>query len=206
MPSSFSASLRFELQFNGENVNTWGIKLNTALQRVDFAIAGRAVVPLSGVPYSLTTSNLSDDQARASTLEFTGTGATVTIPSVPKRYTIQNACLTGQVIITTGSGRTVAIDPGDNVDITCDGTNVEPIGYAVDGVLVSTKDYIAAQALSGLAGAPSVVGNAGKFNYTDGASMYWKYVYLADIPDYASDQATRAQEAEDTAFIFSQFF
>ena len=48
MPSSWSPSLRFELQFTGENINLWGEKLNAALTRVDTAIAGWLVKPLTG--------------------------------------------------------------------------------------------------------------------------------------------------------------
>ena len=40
MPSSWSASLRFELQFTGENINLWGDKLNVVLQHADYAVAG----------------------------------------------------------------------------------------------------------------------------------------------------------------------
>ena len=46
MPSSYSASLRLELQAAGENLNTWGApRLNNVIARMDKAIAGRAVVP-----------------------------------------------------------------------------------------------------------------------------------------------------------------
>jgi hypothetical protein len=111
MPSSFSASLRFELQFTGENTNTWGVKLNTALSRVDFAVAGRASIALSGTPYILTVSNLSDDEARASTLEFTGVGTTVTIRASPRN--------TPSKLLRLGSG-----DPDDGGgDHGCDRSN-----------------------------------------------------------------------------------
>ena len=50
MPSSWSSSLRFELQFTGENINLWGDKLDATLSRVDDAIAGYVAVPISGAP------------------------------------------------------------------------------------------------------------------------------------------------------------
>ena len=40
MPSSWSPSLRFELQFTGENINLWGDKLNAVLGHADYAVAG----------------------------------------------------------------------------------------------------------------------------------------------------------------------
>ena len=46
MPSSWSSSLRFELQFTGENINLWGDKLNAVLAHADFAVAGWLNKPL----------------------------------------------------------------------------------------------------------------------------------------------------------------
>lgn len=195
MPSSYSTSLRFELQFTGENVNTWGVRLNSALSRIDKAIAGRAVVALTGSNYSLTTSNTADDEARAAVLEFTGTGGVlVTIPSVPKKYTVQNSS-SGVVTITTGSGLTVPVDVGDVIQITCDGTNVEPIGYAVGGILLSTKDYITQAILAVTGSLPAAAGNVGKYLYSNGATWLPRAPVVADITDYASDQATKAAAA-----------
>jgi hypothetical protein len=82
------------------------------------------------------------------------------------------------VILTTGAGTTVAIDPTDIVDVVCDGSNVEAVGF--NGLPL--KDYIAAQALSAVAGQPSVIGNNGKYQKTDGVSAYWDFVYVADVP------------------------
>jgi len=93
MPSSWSPSLRFELQFTGENINLWGEKLNTALTRVDTAIAGWLVKPLTGST-SLSAVNDGPDEARAAMIRFTGAltePATVSIPAVSKAYLIWNA-------------------------------------------------------------------------------------------------------------------
>jgi hypothetical protein len=85
MPSSWSPSLRFELQFTGENINLWGDKLNTVLTHADYAIAGWLTKALTTSPYALTTANAPDDEARAAMIKFTGTGAfQVTIPAVSK--------------------------------------------------------------------------------------------------------------------------
>jgi microcystin-dependent protein len=132
MPSSYTASLRFELQAQGENPNTWGQpKLNNLFTRLDFAIAGMFTKALTG-DYTLTSSNSADDEARAAMLKFTGAGAgpfTITIPSVPKEYKVWNACTSASVVITTGAGATVTIQPTEIAEIICDGSNVKATGY-----------------------------------------------------------------------------
>lgn len=187
MPSSWSASLRFELQFSGENINLWGDKLNAVLAHADYAVAGYLTKALTTSPYQLTTANAADDEARAAMLKFTGTGAfTVTIPSLSKSYLIWNAC-TGIVTISTGAGATVAIDPGDKVLVFCDGSAVQTPGYGG----LSIKDYIAAVGAS--AGAvPSPLGNANKYLWSDGTNVTWRTPTVADIPNYAAQTNKRA--------------
>ena len=158
MPSSYTASLRFEQQFTGENTNTWGQRLNTLFGRADFSIAGQATIPLTGVPYALTSSNTADDEARASTLIFTGTGgSTVTIPSVPKSYIVHNK--TAAAVTLTAGGLSLPVDAGDIVPVRCNGSDVLPgVGYADSGGnLLSLKQYIAAQALAAGTGASALV-------------------------------------------------
>jgi microcystin-dependent protein len=132
MPSSYTASLRLELQAQGENPNSWGQpKLNNLFTRVDFAIAGMFTKALTG-DYTLTSSNSADDEARAAILKFTGAGAgpfTITIPSVSKEYKVENACTSASVVITTGAGATVTIQPTEIAEIICDGSNVKATGY-----------------------------------------------------------------------------
>src|SRR3569833_1296827 len=131
MPSSYSASLRFELQFTGENVNTWGSRLNLALSRVDFSIAGVSTINTDGGTYVLSSSNTADDEARAATLIFTGLGGAVNIPSVPKHYRLVSRA-SAAVTVTAGSAA-VPVDAGDVVDAVCDGSAVIPLGYRDSG-------------------------------------------------------------------------
>ena len=63
MPSSYTSSLRFELQFTGENLNLWGDKLNAALSRADDAIGGWLTKALTA-DYTLATANGAADEAR----------------------------------------------------------------------------------------------------------------------------------------------
>jgi len=180
MPSSWSPSLRFELQFTGENINLWGDKLNTVLSHADYAVAGWLIKPLTG-DYALTTANAGDDQARAAMLKFTGAlavEATITIPAVSKSYFVFNAT-NRTLVFTTGAGATVTVDAGDRASIFCDGANVLTPGYGAYDI----KTYIAAMSAS--AGAvPGVTGNAGRFLYTDGASAFWRTPSSADLSDY----------------------
>lgn len=191
MPSSYTVRHRFEKQFTGENRSTWGQKLNTVIDRLDFALGGIALVALSG-HYTLSSSNTADDEARAAVLAFTGTGGnTVTIPAVQKTYTVWNATA-GQVTLTTGAGSTVTVDRGDVVQVFTDGTDVKPLGYRdAGGNLLSIKQYIDAVVLGTLSGLPSVSGNAGKYMYTNGSSALWRQAVVADVSDYAADQTTR---------------
>lgn len=185
MASSYSTSLRFELQFTGDNINVWGAKLSNTLARVDDAIAGYVAIAITG-DYTLTSTNdnSATDQARRAHLKLTGTPATnftITLPSVSKSYRVWNAT-TKTATFSLGGGTTAAVESGDKLDIWSDGTGVY---HAVSFGAYNLKDYIAAQTAS--AGAvPGVAGNAGKFLYTDGASAYWKAVNTTDLGDYAT--------------------
>lgn len=183
MPSSWTASGRLEKQFPGENISLWGDKLDVVLDRVDYLVCGWLTKALVSTPYSLTTANAGDDEARAAMLKFTGGAGpwVVQIPPVPKTYFIWNAT-TGAVTITTGSGATIAIDTGDKVLIKCDGANVVTPGYGG----LSIKDYIAAAVLGATGSLPAVTGNAGKYVYTDGVSSFWRQPRTSDLLDYAT--------------------
>lgn len=183
MPSSWSPSLRFELQFTGENINLWGDKLNTVLSHADYAVAGWLTKPLTGNT-SLTTANAGDDEARAAMLKFTGGAGpfTVTIPAVSKTYLVWNAC-GGPVSLTTGAGPGVTVDPGDLVWVATDGSSVKTPGYGGSSI----KDWVSAVAWTYNAGAlPAQSGNAGKFVRTDGSAASWQAIGTADLSDYAT--------------------
>lgn len=182
MPSSWTSSLRLEQQFTGENINTWGDRLNVALRHADQAVAGWLTKPLTG-PATLSTLNGADDEARAATIKFTGGAGpfTVTLPAVSKTYLIWNACA-GAVTLSTGAGATVTVDPGDIVWVSCDGSAVKTPGYGG----VSIKDWVSGVAWSYNAGnLPAQAGNAGKFVRTDGSTASWQALSTADLTDYA---------------------
>ncbi|MBS0359822.1 MAG: hypothetical protein JSR98_00470 [Proteobacteria bacterium] len=200
MPSSWSSSLRFELQFTGENINLWGDKLNAVLQHADYAVAGWLAKPLTG-DYTLTTANAGDDEARAAMIKFTGAGPfTVTIPSVSKRYDIWNAC-TGAVTITTGAGATVTGQPGEVAAVICNGADVvrsqgtafggqrltgvaDPVG-AQDAATKAYADNLAFTANAGIlpGQGPSTNGWA---LFSNGSSAFWKQIVSTDFSDFNS--------------------
>lgn len=178
MPSTYTTSLRLEMQAAGENLNTWGApKLNNVISRIDQAIAGRSAIELAGDKV-LTSANSADDEARRAILDFTGAGpATVTLPSVSKLYLVRNAA-TGTVTLTTGAGAVAAVDAGDVTVVACDGTNVFPLGVGGQGL----KAYVEGVAWSYNAGAlPAQAGNAGKFVRTDGETAAWASLEAADV-------------------------
>lgn len=202
MPSSWSASIRLELQFTGENINLWGDKLNAVLRHADFAIAGWTTKALTG-DYTLTTANAGDDEARAQILKFTGAGPfTVTIPSVTKTYDVWNAC-SAVVTVSTGAGTTVAVNPGEVARVICDGSNVKRSqgtdfgAQKVTGVAdptnpqdAATKAYADALAFTANAGIlPGQVGNNGKYLTTNGATASWGSIDGSNIPNFSASAA-----------------
>ncbi|HET9160634.1 MAG TPA: hypothetical protein VFN88_08480 [Caulobacteraceae bacterium] len=196
MPSSWSSSLRFELQFTGENVNLWGDKLNAVLQHADYAAAGWLTKVLTA-DTALSVANAADDEARAAMVKFTGAGAfTVTIPSVSKHYVVWNAC-SGALNVTTGAGAAATILAGEKVALICDGAGVwrvQPTDFAAQRLTsladpvapqdAATKAYADNLAFTANAGVlPGQTGNAGKFLTTDGVSAGWSTV----SPDQAGN-------------------
>lgn len=208
MPSSYTASLRFELQFTGENINLWGSLLNGAITRIDTSVAGWFTKALTG-NYTLTTANGTADEARNAMLKFTGTGAfTVTIPAVSKRYDVWNAC-TDVLTVSNGSA-SVTVLVGEKVSVITDGSGniarVQPTDFGgatltsvtrVTGLSTpsansdaATKKYVDDTAFAAQSGIlPGQTGNADKVLGTDGSVAGWVYAVkaasgLATMSDY----------------------
>lgn len=190
MPSNYTVSLRFEMQGIGENLNTWGVRLNNALKRIDAAVAGMAPIALAGVDYTLSSSNTADDEARAAILNLTGIGGcAVIVPAVSKLYMVRNST-NGPVTITTGAGATVILAVGDAMMVFCDGVGVSPQllgGLTFKAALDNLRAYVDAQAWGAQAGIlPGQAGNAGGFLVTNGVTPSWRKLTVADIEDLAT--------------------
>jgi hypothetical protein len=129
MASTYSTSLRIQLIGTGDQSGTWGTTTNNNLGTlIEQAITGYQVISVAGLSaYTLTSFNGIPDEARNAVLEFTGAlsgNCTVTAPAVPKSYFIQNSTAGGHnIIITTGTGSTVVIPPGQVFNVYSDGTN-----------------------------------------------------------------------------------
>lgn len=220
MPSSYSTSLRLNLQNTGENSNTWGTLLNSgALSLIDSALAGWTTIALTG-NLTLTASNGAADQARSAMLKFTGTGAfTVTVPAVSKAYDIINAC-TGVLTVTNGS-TSVTVQPGEQVRVGTDGNanfyRIQPTDFGSQRITsvgtptansdAATKLYVDNTAFSAAGGTlPGQGGNAGKFITTDGTVASWAAPTVAQISDYVTDQAARAAQLQSFAMCMALLF
>jgi hypothetical protein len=176
VPSSFTPLNRFEEQNPGENLNTWGSKLNAdTIALIDFAISGRTALTPSG-PITLTTANGAADQGRSAILDLTsGTGGTITIPALSHVYQVHNNC-SGNAVFTTGSGISATVEPGSLATVICDGTNCYRFADAADiaVALAAAEAYTDAAAFSSASGnLPGQGGNAGKFLVTNGTSPSW---------------------------------
>lgn len=95
MPSSYTTRIRLEKQADGENANTWGLRLNNnVIDLVDEAIAGFKQIDVSAATsIELTNLNGQTDQSRNFGLEFVGAisaDVTVTMPAEEKIYFVRN--------------------------------------------------------------------------------------------------------------------
>ena len=179
MPSTYTTNNRLEMQNPGENLNTWGAKLNndtTAL--IDFSLSGVVALAPSG-PVTLSTANGTPDQARAAILNCTGgSGGTLTIPAVSHVYQVRNNC-TGGVIFTTGSGVTATVEAGSSATVICDGANCYRFADAADIAAAQAAAEAYALSLSFAASGgqlPGQAGNAGNVLSTNGSTALWTSV------------------------------
>lgn len=185
MPSSFTDSNRLDLQQTGENLNTWGVRLNDgAFRPIDFALDGVVTVANAG-PTVLTTANGAPDQARARTINVTASApATITIPSVSKLYVVRAA--NASVSITNGSSL-VTLPAGSVSWIVTDGSAIwqvrttdlagsrlQNVGVPTAATDAATRLYVDQTAFQMAAGnLPGQAGNAGKALVTDGTNISW---------------------------------
>lgn len=181
MPSTPTTRNRLEKQETGENEDAWGDILNDAvIALIDAGMDGWAIYALSGSK-TLTSVNYEADEARMRVQSLSsGTGGTVTVPSVEKWYWVLNTT-SGDVVVTTGSGATATVPSTGNMAVFCDGTNCRLMRdqavylagklYA-DGLNTAMTTYVNEQISSVVAGGlPTPV--AGKFLTNDGTTFFW---------------------------------
>lgn len=193
MPSTYSSRLRLNFQAPGDNLNTWGLVLNTDDQLLEDAIAKRVAFALSG-PKTLTTANGADDEARSAFLDVTsGSGGAITIPAVEKLYTVRNGA-SGDVSITTGGATNATVKPGEVGWVVSDGANVRRVqftdylgaritgvGTPVNSTDAVTKAYADALAFNEVNLPGQGPGTAGAFLKSDGTNAGWAGIVVADV-------------------------
>lgn len=129
MASTYTTRLRLEKQGDGENPNSWGLRLNqNVIDLVDQAVGGYAVVSVSSVAVTLTEVNGATDQSRNASLEFAGTltaDVTVLVPEVEKLYFIrENTTGSFGVKLKTNTGSAISLQQSTNILVACDGSEL----------------------------------------------------------------------------------
>ena len=138
MSSTYSTSLRIELQGTGENSGTWGtITNNNFSQSLEFSIAGVVSVAMGNSDTTLTNADgpqsQANNQARNAMIIATGAHSQARVlqfPATQKIYLIRNATTdagsSGPYAITArlgASGNTLSIANGTTRLVATDGTN-----------------------------------------------------------------------------------
>lgn len=113
MPSTYSSTLRLELQATGENSNTWGTKTNNNLNLLQQAITGYEAIDISGgSSYVVSAADGVTDQARNAVLDLTGTvtsAISVIVPDVEKTYWVRCQASGADVTFRTSAGTGVVL-------------------------------------------------------------------------------------------------
>lgn len=128
MPSTYSSSLRLELQATGENANTWGVKTNNNLNLVQQAIAGYVQITLTSASatYTLDIADASASDGRNAFIKFVGTVASaisVVVPDVAKGYWVKNSATGAALTFRTSSGTGFTLPNNEWVFAIANGTS-----------------------------------------------------------------------------------
>ena len=128
MASTYTTRTRLEKQGDGENANTWGLKLNqNVIDLVDDAVAGYETVSVDAVTsISLTANDGTPDQARNLALRFTGAltaPCTVVAPNAEKVYFVGNETTGDQPIVLKAGSASETVYPNSPTLVAFDGTN-----------------------------------------------------------------------------------
>lgn len=128
MPSTYSSSLRLELQATGENANTWGTKTNNNLNLLQQAIAGYVKITLTSASatYTLDIADASASNGRNAFIKFVGTVASaisVVVPDVAKGYWVKNSATGSALTFRTSSGTGFTLPNNEWVFAIADGAS-----------------------------------------------------------------------------------
>lgn len=140
MASTFTTRMRYEKQADGENSNTWGVKVNTVWDLIDEARGGFLSKSVAGASdVTLTANNSATDENRQAVIDFTGllTGnINVIVQTAESWWLIQNST-TGSFTLTvkTSAGTGIVVTQGEWAILYSDGTDVKKV--------LATDDFIA---------------------------------------------------------------
>ena len=133
MASTYTDRIGLEKQGDGENANTWGLRLNSnVIDLVDEAVAGYETITLSSGETTLTDTQATSNQARNMGLKFNGTlsaDCTVVIPATEKVYFVHNSTSGEYDVYIKPSGGTAIklVDQGEAEMIASDGTTINTL-------------------------------------------------------------------------------
>lgn len=157
MPSTYSSSLRLELQAAGENAFTWGTKTNNNLNLIEQAITGYTKITLvsASSTYTLPIADASASPGRNAFIEFAGTVASaisVVVPDAAKGYWVKNSATGSNLTFRTSSGTGVTLPTNDWVFLISDGASVvatAPTSLVNYARLNATNTFTATNNLNG---------------------------------------------------------
>jgi hypothetical protein len=150
MASTYTSRIGLEKQGDGENANTWGLRLNqNVIELIDEAIAGYESIDLTSGAVSLTDTDGVLNEARNFGLKFTGTlsaDTTVTIPAREKIYYVCNSTSGDFVVLLKPSGGTAVsvVESGFSMMAATDGSSIN----IIEGV--NPSDYVTQVQVSAL--------------------------------------------------------
>jgi hypothetical protein len=209
LPSTYTTRNRLTKQATGENTNTWGALLNSGgLDLIDAALDGVTTISAGGAT-TLSSANGASDQSRTRVLNLTASVAQqLTVPSVEKWYFVRNPASVDKTVGPTG-GTQATVRAGEAIPVLTDGANA--YRFTLKYVEAPTEDYhpctkLYADNLAFTANAgilPGQTGSSGKFLTTNGTVASWAAPTVAQISDYASDQATKTAAATSLAIAFA---
>lgn len=153
MASSFTPNLNLELQATGENVNTWGVQLNTnVISTLDSALGGTLSISVAGSSNVTPTSDQAENIFHTLTGLLTGNIAYI-LPTVGRLFVIDNTT-TGAFTVTvrTALGTGIVVPQGYRAFVTGNGTDYR---MAENLTLKATNN------LSDLVSAPTALTNLG---------------------------------------------
>ncbi len=218
MSSTYTASTRLEKQGDGENANTWGLRLNErTIDMVDDAVAGYITVALTtATEKTLSTANGTVDEARNFGLKFTGSfdsPVNVVIPAQQKIYFVHNAN-SGEGSVTmqpAGGTATTVAGPSNSAVIGTDGSTINvletvtSVANATDAVnaskvLVTTVSNSANYRLV-LKGANDTTGNSSLFQDDGGNLSYDPANNRLTVPNIRSSGMVSAADINATGTL-----